>query len=300
MNLNAKRWQRRVMHPQARRPRSVTRLEALEDRTLLSVCLVDRLTDLGEGKGFVGDLRYCIEQTQDKDSIQFAVKGTINLTRALPDLTRSISIEGPGADLLTVQQRRIPVSSTATVSISGLTLSNGSGITNLGGTLTISNSTISRNGSYFGGGGIFNSGTLTVSNSTISRNWGGELGGGIDNQGTLTINNSTISENWVFLPGVPGYGGGIYNSGTPTISNSPLRSNFVDCDDYYECFGFSLGGGIFNSIGATVSLTNSTISRNSAWRGFGGGIYSGGTLNARNTIIAGNTDDLDGKLTSGS
>src|SRR5262249_9660275 len=104
MNLNAIRWQRRVLHPRPGRLRYVTRLEALEDRTLLSVCLVDRLTDLGEGKSFVGDLRYCIGQAQDKDSIQFAVNGTINLTRALPDLTRSISIEGPGADLLTVRR----------------------------------------------------------------------------------------------------------------------------------------------------------------------------------------------------
>src|SRR5262245_37320435 len=132
MNLNALRRQRRVLHPRPRQPRYVTRLEALEDRTMLSVCLVDRLTDLGEGKEFVGDLRYCITQTQDKDSIQFAVKGTINLTRALPELTRSISIEGPGADLLTVRRDTgffyliFTVSSSATVGLSGLRITRGS------------------------------------------------------------------------------------------------------------------------------------------------------------------------------
>src|SRR5262245_33774157 len=104
MNLNTLRWQRRVLRPRPRWPRYVTRLEALEERTLLSVCVVDRLTDVGEGKELVGDLRYCLEQAQDKDRLQFAVVGTINLTRALPQLTRSISIEGPGADLLTVRR----------------------------------------------------------------------------------------------------------------------------------------------------------------------------------------------------
>src|SRR5262249_25077259 len=132
MNLNALRWQRRVLRPRPRWPRYVTRLEALEDRTLLSVCLVDRLTDLGEGKELMGDLRYCLTQAQDKDSIQFAVQGAINLTRALPDLTRSISIEGPGASMLTVRRntfggyRIFTVTSSATVSLSGLTISNGS------------------------------------------------------------------------------------------------------------------------------------------------------------------------------
>ena len=91
---------RPTLQPRSLRPR----LEALEGRTLLSVCTVDRLTDVGEGKEMMGDLRYCIEQAQDEDSIQFAVKGTINLTRALPDLTRSISIDGLGADLLTVRR----------------------------------------------------------------------------------------------------------------------------------------------------------------------------------------------------
>src|SRR5262249_45997613 len=139
------------------RARFQPHLDRLEDRTLLSVCLVDRLTDVGEGKEFVGDLRYCLEQAQDQGSIQFLVKGTINLPRALPDLTRSISIEGPGADLLTVRRntggdyRIFTVGSSATVRLSGLTISNG---------FTFGQT----------GGGISNSGTLTISNSTISRN----------------------------------------------------------------------------------------------------------------------------------
>src|SRR6266849_2577185 len=58
------------------------RLEALEDRTLLSTFMVDRLTDMGEGSDLAGDLRYCITQAANGDSIQFGVQGVINLTGA--------------------------------------------------------------------------------------------------------------------------------------------------------------------------------------------------------------------------
>ena len=37
-------------------------LEVLEDRTLLSVYTVDRLTDTGAGSDLAGDLRYCISR----------------------------------------------------------------------------------------------------------------------------------------------------------------------------------------------------------------------------------------------
>src|SRR5262249_933215 len=66
----------------AHRPRSHRpRLEPLEGRTLLSTCVVDRLTDASEGTGLMGDLRYCLSRAADGDTIQFGVTGTINLTR---------------------------------------------------------------------------------------------------------------------------------------------------------------------------------------------------------------------------
>jgi hypothetical protein len=61
--------------------------------------IVDRLTDTGEGKGIMGDLRYCITQANampGDDTITFAITGTINLTSALPDLTTNIDIQRPG------------------------------------------------------------------------------------------------------------------------------------------------------------------------------------------------------------
>src|SRR5262245_6943601 len=115
-------------------------VEALEGRTPLSVCTVDRLTDLDEGKGGRGDLRYCvIESLFRADTINFEVTGVINLTRALPNPTRSVSIEGPGANLLTVRRdtggnyRIFTVMAGVTVGISGLTIANGSSSSSDGG-----------------------------------------------------------------------------------------------------------------------------------------------------------------------
>ena len=82
-------------------------LEALEQRTLLSTCHVTRLSDSGIGKGFRGDLRYCINKMNTEpgpDTIDFTVTGTINLNSALPDLSSEIDIQGPGVDALTVRR----------------------------------------------------------------------------------------------------------------------------------------------------------------------------------------------------
>jgi hypothetical protein len=72
------------------------------------------------------------------------------------------------------------------------------------------------------GGGIANGGTLTVTNSTISGNSAFESGGGIDNGGTLTFTDSTISRNSsgsnFFNP--IGSGDGISNSGTAMAAMS--------------------------------------------------------------------------------
>src|SRR6516164_7454011 len=78
------------------------RFEVLEARDLLSTCVVDRLTDTGAGSGLAGDLRNCIDQAADGDAITFGVTGTIQLTGGSLNLLHNISIEGPGADLLTV------------------------------------------------------------------------------------------------------------------------------------------------------------------------------------------------------
>ncbi|HEV3203504.1 MAG TPA: hypothetical protein VGY77_03935, partial [Gemmataceae bacterium] len=74
-----------------------------------------------------------------------------------------------------------------------------------------------------------------------------------------------------------GEGGGIYNAGTLTLTDSTLSGN-----DAYR------GGGIYNSAG-TLFVSRSTLSGNSAGTGFGGGIYNyGGTLTVWASALNGN------------
>ena len=202
-------------------------------------------------------------------------------------------------------------------SSSGGSTSGGGGIANLG-TLTITNSTLSGNsasGGSFGnsGGGIQNSGTLTITNSTLSSNSAsggpGGSGGAISNTGTASVTSSTLSGNSA-SSGAGGSGGGIVNNnGTLTITNSTLSGNFASSSG-----GTSFGGGITSGGGpsATLTITSSTLSGNSLSGGSdqGGGIFCSGTVNIRNTIIAGNSvganqdassssgPDVSGALTS--
>ncbi len=279
----------------ARRVRAYRpRLEVLEDRTLLSTYLVDHLADDMVGSGTSGSLRYCITNATDGDGIQFGVTGTINLTGALPDLTRSVSIEGPGPDQLTVRRdtggsyRIFTVGSGTAVVLSGLTITNGAGslvgggISNRG-TLTLNNSTVSDNRASSGGGiHNFNSGTLTLTNSTLSGNLvsGSGRGGGISNSGTVTLASSTLSGNGA----TDSTGGGIRNAGTLTVISSTLSGNFA----------FKDGGGINNT--GTLILTSSTLSYNSVEFDGGGGIYiSSGMVTLTSSTLSGNIADESGR-----
>jgi hypothetical protein len=226
----------------------------LESRNLLSTFTVDHLADDLVGSGLSGSLRYCITNAADGDDIQFGdgVTGTINLTGALPNLTHSISIAGPGVASLTVRRdtggyyRIFTVDSGKTVSLAGLTIANGF--------------------SYSGGGGILNSGTLTLTNATVSGN-SGAVGGGVANtsDGTLTLTNVTISNNMGDSPAV--YGAGITTYGTATLTNATVNGN--------------TGPGIESKGGGTVTVNNSTFSGNG-----GAGIAINGTVT--NCTISGN------------
>jgi hypothetical protein len=243
-----------------------------------------------------GSLRQALVDANDGDTITFAVTGTIGLTSGELVIDNSVTINGPGSDSLAVSRssgtfRIFHVMSGLTVTIAGLTISNGSAHFDIGGgilndqaTLSLINCSVVNNVASYGGGGIYNNdgGSLTIVNSIISGNSaaGGEYpsGGGIAG-GSLTIINSTISDNSAVgdFPFTFGYGGGI--SGGGTISNSTIANNYSGLD----------GGGIAG--GGTI--TNCTISNNGAgggdnnFPGSGGGIYGGGTIS--NCTISGNS-----------
>ncbi len=250
--------------PSRKEPTRRLVLEALESRTLLSVCTVDRLSDNnpvggGEGGNGRGDLRYCITHAADGNIITFdaGVAGTINLAGALPDLTQSVRITGPGADLLTVRRnaggnyRIFTVAGSPAVTISGLTLANGlapvlangnaegGGLYVAGGRVTLADSVVADNqalasGLGWGGGLFVAGGTVLLRHCIIARNTVGgfdDAGGGIYSGGTLTVVGSSISANHVLNNVVQGgLGGGIYNApaGVVIVRDSSVSGNLVD------------------------------------------------------------------------
>ena len=215
-----------------------------------------------------GSLRQALAIANDGDTIDATgILGVITLTSGELLVSRSVTINGAGADVLAVDGnaagRVFFINSGETVTISNLTIRNGQ--VNLGGgilngddaTLTITKSTLSGNTAGLGGG-VFSSGTLTILNSTVSDNTASE-GAGIYNAGanTLTIGNSTLSRN-----AAPAAGGASFNLGTLQIANSTLSEN-----------SSGLGGGVFN-IG-TLRLGNSVLKAG----GSGANILnSGGTV----------------------
>ncbi|MGO9923686.1 MAG: choice-of-anchor Q domain-containing protein, partial [Isosphaeraceae bacterium] len=167
---------------------------------------------------------------------------------------------------------------------------------NNAGTVTLTSDTLSNNTATTAGGAIENdSGPLTLNNTTIAGNiiYNGNGGGINNNGGTVTITNSTFSGNQLYSTGS---GGAIENSGgTVTASNSTFFDNSAA----------ALGGAIDNESGGKLSLTNATVSSNSADNSAdkGGGIENnGGTLSLQNTIVAGNYDnsgpDIGGVITT--
>ena len=173
--------------------------------------------------------------------------------------------------------------SQSTVTISGVTIRNGStsrqggGISNYG-ALTITNATISGN-TAISGGGVDNHAGLSLTNSTVGANIAtGGLGGGIVNGGnSSTITNSTVSGNIA-----RSFGGGIYHeSGPLTVTNSTVSGNTATGGGTALTAGG--GGGIFNA-GISLTIVSSTVSGNAA--DSGGGIKDTGNATLTNSIVA--------------
>ncbi|MFF7234654.1 hypothetical protein [Streptomyces sioyaensis] len=71
----------------------------------------------------------------------------------------------------------------------------GGGIANLGGTVTLTSSTVSGSMASYGGG-IYTDGALTLTGSTVTGNTASLAGGGIfTNAGTVTLTNSPVTGN---------------------------------------------------------------------------------------------------------
>ena len=147
------------------------------------------------------------------------VTGTILLATGQLTISDALTLTGPGANLLNVQNGVFATADLGRVFFVGNVVANISGLTISGGYVT-GNGSPSLN---YDGAGIYNSGQLTITNCTISNNAVigcfscGALGdgGGICNTGTLTVNNSVIKSNTAAYDAIGGtaHGGGIANKG---------------------------------------------------------------------------------------
>jgi hypothetical protein len=188
--------------------------------------------------------------------------------------TATLDDTGQGVPTLWVVGSGVTVTLNNLVITGGFSNYLGGGLGNIGGTLTVNNSTVTGNtfkGNGPGGAGIANQGgTLTLNDTTVTGNTSSAAGGGIlnDSGGTVTLNDSTASANTAAA------GGGIANrSGTVTLHGSTVTGNTA---------GIS-GSGIWNEAGTVTldegsTVTGNTVTGRSATNG--GGIYNfcGATL----------------------
>jgi hypothetical protein len=281
--------------------RFTPRLEALEDRTVLSTLTVVNSLDHGPGS-----LRQAILDAHSGDKIDFArgLRGqTITLTTGELVINKSLDIQGLGADRLIVSgngaSRVFNLTSSGTdVTIAGLTVTDGvatqgGGIDNLASNLTLSHVILSSNqavgtaGKNVEGGAVFNgsAATLHVTDSDFTGDVvkggaaagakgdaGAAFGGGLCNAGVATISDSTFTANQALGGdggphgvGGNGLGAGITNEGSLTVDDSAFISN--------QSIGGSHGNlTSFPFIGA----------------GAGGGIYNVADLTVRDSIFRDN------------
>jgi len=125
---------------------------------------------------------------------------------------------------------------------------------------------------------VAENGTLTLKDLTAQNGTPGtgRSGGAIINRGTVNLMNSTVSNNSA------SHGGGIRTkpSSSLTVTNSSVSDNVA------------IAGGGIHAVLADVALTNSTLSGNDAATGFGGGavyFYVGGSLTITNCTVSDNS-----------
>lgn len=169
----------------------------------------------------------------------------------------------------------------------------GGGIANSGGTLTVTGSVISGNASNGtgGGGGIATLGPTVVSRTLVTGNTAVDHGGGIAvGANHTTVSDSVVSNNAVTGTNVGNDGGGITNYATLTVSKTAVTGNRAAHD----------GGGIANEFGATATVTDSLLSRNSASRGggltneFTSDLSTPSTITLTRSQVVGNRAEVEG------
>jgi hypothetical protein len=251
------------------------------------------------------------------DPAVFNTPQTITLANPIlvsPATGESLTITGPGANLLTIRGNGAGdftgqifnrnANTSHALLLSGMTLTNAgfSAVTNdntgAQSSLTVTNVSFVANANAFGGGAISNAATLTVTGSTFINNMtssgggSGSNGGGAIQSSTnnvnipVTITGSTFTGNTA-NSSFAGSGGAVRNiTGSMTITNSTFTNNSALED----------GGAVSNS--GTLSISGSNFTGNSATgaNAEGGAVssFTGFALTIASSVITGNSAASDG------
>jgi|SRR5579871_4962325 len=279
-----------------------------------------------------GSLRAAIASAAPGDTIAFNIK-TMHFPVTITPLTtlaitQSVNIAGPGTSMLFIHGGNVynspsldspifSIAAGATVSLSGMTLQNGSAfgpvqenggirggqggsIRNLG-NLALNNVAITSSYASLGGA-IYSAGTLNITNSVLTNNTA-EQGGAIFNGGPMTLNNTVVSGSTAHSAGA------IFNGGPARINASVIsgssaqyggggimnlgsRANLIISQ---STVSGSVYGGLYSESPATI--IDSTFSGNSTSAG-GGAIFSIGPLTVSNSTFAGNSASVAGAIGS--
>jgi CSLREA domain-containing protein len=272
--------------------------------------VVNSLADPGDG---TCNARECTlrEALNDPGStgISFAAGLTGPLTLGAPNagggtlvIDHSLTITGPRGGLVIRRNAADPgfrilrVQSDINVTLTDLTIRNGrtalqgggGGIANYG-TLTLVRCTVDRSSSTSGAGGIDSHGSLTLAHSTVADNEG--TGIVQHNHATLRITNSTVARNTA--AGIENLGGELVLARSSVMSNGgggvqvEWGTSSLDLAKITDNTTSSWGGGISLFRGA-LTLTNSTVARNSAVDG-GGVANIGGDFDISRSTLNNNT-----------
>jgi hypothetical protein len=245
---------------------------SVSERPAAALITVNNTNDAGPGS-----LRQAILSAVASDTIQFAagVTGTITLTTGVLDITKNLTIQGPGANLLAVSgnnaSKVFQIEPGVTANIVGLTVQNGTGLL---------------------GSGIANSGNLTLTESAVINNGVvGTAGGGIFNNGNaqLALQRVLVANN------VGTNGGGLEMNNGASMINVTFFGNRGQ-------FGAIFDAGFVGGAPTAASMLNVTITQNTATLASAGGGINWGTTDAitvRNTLVANNQPrNCVGTLTS--
>jgi predicted outer membrane repeat protein len=203
-----------------------------------------------------------------------------------------------------------------TVTMTGFTIQNGfaqpgAGPTGSGGgirdqgnvSLTLTNMTLTNNTATADGGGVAmeNQGsmpwTLTLNNTTVSNNHAGDAGGGVetDGSGKVFVNGGSISNDTavnqgagIWLDAIQPTQGAAFQGANLTVTGTSITGNRAT-----SATG-GVGGGIGNAGDGTVSITDSSLTDNTA--GLTGGGF--GDQNAQGTLTVLDSLFLDNSATT--